>query len=204
MAVKYKLLLNTSWNIGLIAFAGGWTIFLLWAGARYIGAWDFDILVFIGFYWLIIFFWLACFGLLALLIYTIINRKNIDRKILFAGILILMNIPSIMIILPAQHEIRNKVFIKLKNRTGSEILDAKLQGNLKSWDIGNISNNACKVFNYDPPYWNYDARLYQKPDSLQLVLKHSGGVIDTIGFPTLKMGACRHLAIDEHFTIINQ
>lgn len=203
MAVKYTSLLNTSWNIGLIAFAGGWTIFLLWAGGRYIGAWDFDILVFIGFYWLIIFFWLACFGLLLLIVYSIINRKNLHRKILSAGILLLINIPSVIIILPTQSKIGRKVFVKLTNKTGSEILDVKLQGNLKSWDIGNISNNASKVFNYNPPYWNYDARLYQKPDSLQLILKRKGA-IDTIGFPVMKMGECRHLTIDKHLTITNQ
>ncbi|MBK8968903.1 MAG: hypothetical protein IPM36_19965 [Lewinellaceae bacterium] len=200
MSVRHKALLSISWNIGLIAFAGGWTIFLLWAGARYVGAWNFEFLVFIGFYWLIIFFFLACFGLLALIIYTLINARNLHRKILFAGILLLINIPSVMIILPIQHDIGNKVFIKLTNKTGAEISDASLQGNLKTWRIGNISNNASKVFNYDPPYWNYDARLYQKPDSLQLIFKH-GGVTDTIDFPTLKMGECKHVTIDKNLRL---
>ena len=54
--IKNKILLKISWYIGFIAFVGGWSIFLIWAGARYNFALDLENLEFIGVFWVIIFF----------------------------------------------------------------------------------------------------------------------------------------------------
>lgn len=200
MEIRNKILLTISWYIGLIAFIGGWTIFLVWAGSRYAGAWNFEKLEIVGFLWMAAFFWLSLVALALLIIYILLNRKRLHVKMFFAGILILINIPSVLIILPLQRKIENKVFVKLINHSFLENADFKLYGNLKNWEIGNIDNNTFKVFNYDPPYLNYDARLYQKPDTLNLIITHDG-IKDTIGFPTLKMGSCRELIIHHNLKL---
>lgn len=75
-------------------------------------------------------------------------------------------------------------------------------GTTKTWDIELIDNEGSAVFNFDPPYWNNDARLYQKPDTLNLIIEIKQ-IIDTIGFPTLRLGECKHLVIDKELKIIN-
>lgn len=198
--MKNKILLKISWYIGLIAFIGGWTIFLTWSGGRYIGAWDFEDLEIIGFFWIVGFFWLSLIALILLLAYILFNRKNLHLKISYTGLLILINIPSVLIILHLQGDIENKVFVKLSNESGLDNIELKLHGNLKEWNLGDLDQGSSMVFNYDPPYWNNDARLYQKPDSLNLIIIHNV-VIDTVGFPTLRMGDCRQLTLDKNLKI---
>ena len=200
MEIKNKILLKISWYIGLIAFIGGWTIFLTWSGGRYIGAWDFEDLEIIGFFWMVGFFWLSLIALILLLAYILINRKNLHLKMLFIGLLILINIPSVLIILPLQGDIENKVFVKLSNESGLDNIELKLHGNLKEWNLGDLDQGSSMVFNYAPPYWNNDARLYQKPDTLNLIITHNAN-IDTVGFPTLRMGECKQLILDENLKI---
>jgi len=203
METKNKILLKISWYIGLIAFIGGWTIFLTWSGGRYIGAWDYENLEKIGFLWMVGFFWLSLIALILLLIYTLINRKNLHLKMLFTGLIILVNIPSVLIILTLQGDIENKVFVKLMNQSGMDNIELKLHGNLNTWSLGDINQGSSKVFSYDPPYWNNDARLYQKPDTLNLIMTNDKN-IDTVGFPTLSMGECKHLILDENMKIKSQ
>ena len=119
---------------------------------------------------------------------------------IFVGLMILINIPSVLIILPLQGDIENKVFVKLTNESGLDNIELKLHGNIKTWDLGDINQGSSKVIHYDPPYWNADARLYQKPDTLSLIIKHNTN-FDTIGFPTLRMGDCKHLILDEKLKI---
>ena len=202
MEVKYKILLSVSWYIGLNAFIGGWTIFLTWLGGRYIGAWDFENFELIGFLWMAGFFWLSIIAIILLLIYVVINRRNLHLKMLLTVIMILVNILAVIIILNLQRDIENKVFVKLYNQTGIDLKEIKLYGNLKTWNIGGINQGSSKVLDYEPPYCIMDARLYQKPDTLNLIITYDKH-IDTLGFPTLRMGECRHLVLDENFKIKN-
>ena len=119
---------------------------------------------------------------------------------LFTGLLILINIPSVLIILSLQGDIENKVFVKLSNESGLDNIELKLHGNLKEWNLGDLDQGSSMVFNYDPPYWNNDARLYQKPDTLNLTITHDAN-IDTVGFPTLRMGECKQLILDKNLKI---
>jgi hypothetical protein len=173
---------------------------MTWSGGRYIGAWDFEDLEIIGFFWMVGFFWLSLIVLILLLAYILINRKNLHLKMLFTGLLILINIPSVLIILPLQGDIENKVFVKLSNESGLDDIELKLHGNLKEWNLGDLDQGSSMVFNYDPPYWNNDARLNQKPDSLNLIIIHNKD-IDTVGFPTLRMGDCEQLILDKNLKI---
>ncbi len=122
---------------------------------------------------------------------------------LYTGILILINIPSVFLILDIQKDIENTVFVKLTNQSGLDFSDITLQGKFQNLRIGNINSGSSNVFNYDPPYMTNDARLYQKPDNLFLIVTHSG-TLDTIRFPTLRMRDCKHLTIDKNLKIVDQ
>ncbi|MFZ4796282.1 MAG: hypothetical protein ACOYMA_02240 [Bacteroidia bacterium] len=200
MEYKDKILLKISWYIGLIAFVGGWSIFIIWTIGRYAFALDLKKLEGIGFFWTVSFFWLSLIALSLLISYVISNRNNLHLKMLFTVIVILINIPSVLIILLLQGKIQNKVFVKLINQSSLEKIEFKLQGKLTTWNFGSIEKGSSKVFNYDPPYWNNDARLYQKPDTLNLIITHDG-TKDTIGFPTLRMGDCKQMILDKNLKI---
>ena len=90
--------------------------------------------------------------------------------------------------------------MKLSNESGLDNIELKLHGNLKEWNLGKLDQGSSMVFNYAPPYWNNDARLYQKPDTLNLIITHNAS-IDTVGFPTLRMGECKQLILDGNLKI---
>ena len=199
MKPKNPILLKISWYTGIIAFLGGWAIFIIWAASRYLGALDFKSLEFFGFSWMVSFFWLCLIALLLLFIYILINRRNLHIKMALTAFIILANIPSVLLILPLHGDIDNKVFVKFKNHSGKDV-NLKLNGDFKAWSLGSIKDGAYSVINYDPPYANFDGRHYQNPDTLNLIITHNS-TVDTIGFPTLRMGTCKHLILDKNLTI---
>lgn len=203
MEHKNKILLKISWYIGLVAFTGGWLIFLSWVGGRYFAALDFIKLEFFGFFWMIAFFFLALIGLLLLAIYVVINRKNLHIKMLITALIILINIPSVLIIIRLYGNIEKKVFVKLTNQSELEFINIEIQGNVNSWIVGKIHNGDSKIFSYEPPYSIIDSRIYQETDSLNLIIRNEKG-IDTIGFPKLRNGDCKHLLISKDLIIRDQ
>ncbi len=198
--IKNKILLQISWYIGFIAFVGGWSIFLIWAGARYNFALDLENLEFIGVFWVIIFFWLSLIALLLLLIYVLINRNKLHFNMLFAALIILVNIPSVLIIIDWQGDIENKVFVKLENQSKEEYIEMTLYGTKKTWHIGTIDVGSSKVFNYEPLFIE-KLSSYQLPDTLILAVEHNGSKYKLIDFPPLTMGECKHLILDEHLLL---
>lgn len=194
MEIKHKILLKISWYTGLIALIGGWTIFLTWTGGRYFDARDFEDLELIGFLWMLGFFWLSIIALLLLSTYILINRKNLHSKMLVTGLVILSNIPSVLIILPLQSDIDDKVFVKLKNESGLDNLELKLHGNFKEWNLGILDQGSSMVFNYT------SLSFYLKPDSLNLIVIHNAK-IDTVGFPNPRFGGCLQLVLDQNLKL---
>jgi hypothetical protein len=187
----------------LVAFVGGWLIFLSWAGGRYFVALDFTKLEFMGFFWMIAFFFLALLGLLLLAIYVVINRKNLHLKMLFTALMILINIPSVLLIIRLHGNIEKKVFVKFTNQSELEDINIELRGNVKNFIVGKIHNGDSKIFSYEPPYSIIDSRIYQEADSLNLIIR-SERIVDTIGFPKLRNGDCNHFIIGKDRMIRDQ
>jgi hypothetical protein len=198
--IKNKILLQISWYIGFIAFAGGWSIFLIWAGSRYAFALDLENLEFIGFFWIVSFFWLSLIALLLLLIYVLINPKKLHLKMLYTALIILVNIPSVLIIIYWQGHIENKVFVKLENQSKLENIEITLSGTKKTWHIGTIDVGSSEVFNYEPLFIEKFSS-YQLPDTLILTVEHNGSKYKLIDFPPLAMGECKHLILDENLLL---
>ena len=69
---------------------------------------------------------------------------------LFAALIILINFPSVLIIIDWQGDIENKVFVKLENQSKEEYIEMTLYGTKKTWHIGTIDVGSSKVFNYEP------------------------------------------------------
>jgi len=196
MPQKEKILLTISWYIGLTAFVGGWLIFLTWTACRYLFAFDFEQLEFIGFIWMIVFFWLCFLALGLLFIYVLINRKQLHKKMLYTTFIILINIPSVLYILDVHSRIINLVFVKLDNHSGKEFNQLVLQGNKKAWKLDGLSEGSTMIFHYDPDFLIADARSYSEPDSLKLIF-HYHGKNDTLAFPEFDLGSCHTLVLDE-------
>lgn len=200
MKRKKKYLLKISLLSGLIPLLGGCLIFLIWLSGRHFNATDLPELAIAGFFWIIICFFIAIFGLLILGIYTFINRKNLHVGMLITLLVILLNIPSVFLILPVYGKQEKLVFIKLYNETGLDNIEFTLIGKIETLKIGTLNNTDSKIFHYKPTYSFMGERIYQEPDSLRLVLSNNQ-VHDTIAFPAFRMGACKHLIVDEELLV---
>jgi hypothetical protein len=196
MPHKGKTMLTISWYVGLTAFVGGWLIFLTWTACRYLFAFDFDQLELVGFFWMVVFFWLCLLALALLIIYVLIHRKQLHKKMLYSALMILINIPSVLFILDAHSRISNLVFVKLDNHSGKEFEQLMLKGKYKSWKLEGLSKGSTLIFNYDPDFFISDARSYSEPDSLKLFLQNHGKT-DTLDFPKMDFGACHMLVLDK-------
>lgn len=198
---KYRILFKISFLSGAIPFLGGWIIFLLWLAGRYLLAADFENLVILGFFWIMICFFVGCAGLLVLASYVIINRHQLHVRMLLALIVILINIPSVLLIIPWQGTVERKVFIRLSNETERNFSHLTLIGDtFDPVNIGALNKNESKIFNYEPTYIAYGERMYQAPDSLRMVISVNQ-IQDTSNFPTFNRGKCEHLVIDENLSI---
>jgi hypothetical protein len=184
------------WYIGLTAFVGGWLIFITWTASRYFFAFDFFLFEIVGFWWMVVFFWLCLLALGLLFIYILINRKQLHKKMLYSALMILINIPSVLYILDAQSRISNLVFVKLDNQSGKEFEQLVLQGKQKSWEIGDLAKGSSMVFHFDPDFFMADTRSYATPDTLKLILKHRGKN-DTLDFPEVDLGSCESIILDK-------
>jgi hypothetical protein len=196
MPQKEKIMLTLSWYIGLTAFVGGWLIFLTWTACRYFFAFDFFLFEIVGFWWMVVFFWLCLLALGLLFIYILINRIQLHKKMLYSALMILINIPSVLYILDAQSRISNMVFVKLHNHSGKECEQLVLRSKHKSWDIGGLDVGSSMVFHYDPDLMTGDGRFYATPDTLKLILKHRGKN-DTLDFPEVDLGSCESIILDK-------
>lgn len=200
MLHKEKIMLSISWYIGLAAFVGGWLIFLTWTACRYFFAFDFDQLELVGFLWMVVFFWLCLLALGFLIIYVLLNRKQLHKKMLYSALMILINIPSVLFIVDAQSRISNFVFVKLDKQSGKEFEQLVLQGKYKSWKLGDLSEGSNLIFHFDPDFFIGDGRSFSEPDSLKLFLQHHGKK-DTLDFPEIDLGSCQKLVLDEKLKI---
>lgn len=200
---KNPILLKISGYIGLIAFIGGWLIFLSWAAARYLAAKDIEELEFIGIIWMILFFWLSLLALILLLVYVAKNQQKHHWKMLFTALMILINIPSVALIVVLFSTIENKSFINLSNQSEIEIMEVELNGNNNSWNIGKIRKGTSIIFNFEPFTFENNAQSYQLPDNFYLVIKHSG-TQDTIQLPSFYGGDCKDVTIGQNLKIKNE
>ncbi len=198
--LKNPMLLKISWYIGLVAFIGGWIIFLSWAAARYLAAKDIRELEIVGVMWLILFFWLSLLALILLLIYILKNQRNPHWKMIFTALMILINIPSVIEIIFLFDKIENKTFLKLSNQSEIEMMEVELSRNNHSWDIGIIRKGTAIIFNFDPFFFENNVKSYQAPDPFYLVIKHRGNY-DTIRIPTFYGGECREVTIGRNLEI---
>ena len=197
---KNKILLQISLFIGTIAFVGGWAIFLIWTGGRYLSAKDFGDLETVGIFWIFSFFWLALMGVVLLTNYVYTNRKRLHLKMLLAGIALLINIPSVIIILYWQDKIEKKAFVKLKNESGFDFTQIQLQGGSVIDLSGKLHNGSSIVFNYEPKYVTNGNESYPTPQSLNLLISAQDKLY-TIKFPSMMMGDCKRIIIDDGFKL---
>lgn len=201
MQDKYRILYKICLLSGILPLIGGWLIFSIWLGARYFYAVDLALLSITGFFWLIICFFVAIVGLILLLFYVIVNARNLHFRMLIAVAVILINIPSVFVILQWTGKEEQRVFIKLLNQSGNNIEQAIIKGK-KSEPImiGGLTKGESKIFSYKPPYEFMGERVYQLPDSLRLII-FSRQLQDTVRFPTFGRGACEHLIVDKSLKV---
>jgi hypothetical protein len=201
LELRSKKSLTISWYIGILALSISWFVLSIWAGARYFDARKFEIIDSVWVLWVLICFWFCVFGLILLSVYTFYFVKKLRWNVILCGVVLLANVPSIFTISQLKSNIEDKVFVKIKNNTGLDILILKLQNQTNSLEIGNIETGSSKVFNYETSHWYNKDRTIQKPENLKLIVQ-SGQVKDTIDFPVLKVGDCKRMILDRNLNLV--
>ena len=185
----YNVLLTLSLRIGKVLFIGGWTIFAFWIIGRYTFAIELRVILFLGFLWAYLGIFIGIFGLILLIIYTIIRINNLRWLVLTTLLLHILNIVSAFAIFAIHSVILNKVFIKFEN-------------NSKLNDIGIIiiRENEIEIFIYKPKTIISDARTYLEPEviKLEIIANQKKELID---FPLRPLGTCCELKLNEIFEL---
>jgi hypothetical protein len=138
--------------------------------------------------------------LLLLAIYVVINRKNLHLKMLFTALMILINIPSVWIILPLQKDIEDKAFLKITNHTGLDNIEVSIENNSKIVGREILDDGDSEVFNYETPYLIYESDRYNENDTSSLIIRRDQ-IIDTIKFKALRKDECRRFIINKGLVI---
>ena len=203
MKTQVNILLKLSFLTGAIPFIGGWGIFITWLLGRYLNASDFDNLEMIGFMWMIICFFVTIGGLVILLLYVLINRKNLHKSMIITLLVILINIPSVAIVLEWQKSVAGMFFIKISNETGIPDLSCTVLSNNELIVANTIDSNSSKVINIEHYYDFITFEPYENNEGLTLVFDYNGKE-KSIPFSNLPYGNCKQIVINEDFTITEE
>jgi len=203
MKFKSEILLKISFLSGAIPFVGGWGIFLTWMLGRYLNASDFHDLEMLGFIWMFICFFVAIGGLFLLLIYVLINRKNLTRKVLIVLAVILVNIPSVYIVLEWQEHVDDYQFIKITNHSGVDDLIIEIMNDNKLLELTTLDDSDSEVLNYSH-YDDLAGHEHYRYDTYKKVVITGSGISKEIPFSELDYGACKQLIIDKDFNLLNK
>lgn len=198
--LQSPILLKFSWYIGLTAFIGGWLIFISWASARYFAVINLNKLAIFGIFWMFIFFWLCLAALILLLIYVVKNRSKLHWKMLLTAVMILINIPSVVVIITLFSEIESKAFVKFSNESEIELMQIQIIGNGNSWDLGKIRKGSSEIVNFDPDSAIDNSMSYEIYDKFHLIINHRGKN-DTLDLPPIYSGDCKEFIIGSNLEI---
>lgn len=194
------ILFNISRTIGETLLIGGWLIFILWVVGRYLVAYDLEILAFLGLLWVIIGIWVGAIGLILLIIYMLLNIKELHLSILSALFIILLNIPSVFLILKLQGKINKKTFVLFENNSKIDNLKIDFIRESSKIYIGELDTHESNIFNYEPKHRIEDSRLYQEQEILFIEIKSERGN-ELIEFPELANGTCYKINLNEKLEI---
>jgi hypothetical protein len=195
------LFYNLSRNSGKTLLIGGWTIFSIWLVGRYLFVYDLEFLAFIGFLWVYFGFFVGVVAIILLIIYKILNFNSLHFSIGSTLLIILLNIPSVILILKLQNNIQKKSFVLFHNNTKIDELKFNfVRGDSKKY-IGELDIGESVMFNYEPKYHIEDARFYQDQEDLRLEIVYETGKIKIMKFPELVSGSCYNIVLTEKFEI---
>lgn len=200
--IKYPHLLTISSSIGLLGLIVGWLLFLSWSTGRYWAAIDLGVLERIGILWIFCYVWLFLLALIFLIVYIFNNRRHekLYSKMFFTAVMVLINIPSIVIILLLFSKIKNKAFLKFSNQSNIELIELEIIGNGKSWNVAEIKKGSSEVYNFEPYSLIYSLNSNDDEGYFYLIVKHAGHQ-DTLELPDIHGGRCEEVIIDKNFEI---
>jgi hypothetical protein len=194
------ILFNISRKTGKTLLYGGWLIFILWFSGRYLIAYDLEIFVFIGFLWVYFGFWAGILCLILLFIYSIININKLHLSIISTFIIVLLNIPSLLLILKLERKIEKKVFVKFENKSEIDNLQLNFIREKTKKNLGELDVNESTIFAFEPKYKIEDARIYQENEDIfiEVIYMNKRNMIE---FPELPIGTCYKICLNEKFEL---
>jgi hypothetical protein len=149
-------------------------------------------------------FFIGVIAIILLLIYALINLKNLHISIASTLLIILINIPSVILISKLHNNIEKKSFVLFHNNSEINGQEFNLIRSSSKKYIGKLDIGESAMFNYEPMYHIDDARYYQDQEDLKLEIIHANGYTQIVKFPTLESGSCYDIVLTEKFSIVKK
>jgi hypothetical protein len=119
---------------------------------------------------------------------------------LLTAVMILINIPSVVVIITLFSEIESKAFVKFSNESEIELMQIQIIGNGNSWDLGKIRKGSSEIVNFDPDSAIDNSMSYEIYDKFHLIINHRGKN-DTLDLPPIYSGDCKEFIIGSNLEI---
>jgi hypothetical protein len=201
--MKSKNYIKFGFLSGLIPLIIGWLIFLLWLLARELYATDLDKLVLYGIIWLYISFPVAIIGLITTIIFLKDNYPKYKGISIGTIILILVNIPSVILIIITQLVIDSRAYIKITNQSEQELQNISLIRSDFKINLSKLNDSENTIVKYYPKYIYPpgETEYFSGVEVVSIVIQR-GVFNDTIKLPDIYEGNCKHYIINKEYKLI--
>jgi hypothetical protein len=202
--VKNKILYIIGILCGLVPLIVGLFIFFTWWTARSLYAIDLRDFESFGFLWLMTSAFIATCGLIIIGYSLADNYPKYLLNHIWGFIIILINIPTVYLIIEKQSDLETRAYLKIYNKTKQDNVEISLKGSDFEKKLGTFSDNETLVDYYFPKYIDERGNdSYPTIDQVTLIVK---GKFKTHYFtlPSIDKGQCSKLYIDKDFKLLDK
>jgi|GEM_PF-3421263 len=188
---------------GFITLGVGSGIFILWWVARAWFAIDFSTLEGYGFLWIFIAIPLALTGLITSSFVISANSGKQSKISAIPLLLILLNIPTVFVIINLQANISERVYFKVFNESGQEFKNVRLTSNSFNMNLGTLDNQGSIVDFYLPTYIGADYESVPAIEEVTLELS-TGTDEHLLQMPYSMKGWCQRIVVTDSLTLTSR
>lgn len=202
-SMNKKWLFWFSLATGFITLGVGSGIFMLWWVARAWFAIDFSKLEGYGFLWIFIAIPLALTGLITSSFVISANSGKQSKISAIPLLLILLNIPTVFVVINLQANISERVYFKVFNESGQEFKNVRLTSNSFNLNLGTLDNQCSIVDFYLPTYIGADYESVPAIEEVTLELS-TGTDEHLLQMPYSMKGWCQRIVVTDSLTLTSR
>jgi hypothetical protein len=169
-----KALVRKSIIPSLIPLTVGLGIFLTWWFGKAVLLKNFRGLEAFGLFWIFFSVPVGVAGLINAILYLAKNYRSALWQGLVALVCVFINIPVLVWIIGKQQDIENRAYIRIYNRSNSDIEELTIQNSLFSVSFRSLDKGESKITYIYPHYLNGEFDSSPDIDPVELIVKING------------------------------